>query len=89
VFPQLGHEAAEGCEASHEPMNILDVPGLAYFRDGQNLVGFALMSCSVMMYPRSLPWGTPKVHFFGFNLTLNCLRLLKVSSRLAMRLLLF
>jgi hypothetical protein len=27
------------------------------------LSGFALMPCSVTMYPRSLPRGTPKLHF--------------------------
>jgi hypothetical protein len=26
-------------EASHEPLNVLDVPDLAYFSDGRNLVG--------------------------------------------------
>jgi hypothetical protein len=40
----------------------------------------------VMMYPRSLPRGTPKVHFSGFRLMLIRLRLVKVSSRLVMRL---
>jgi hypothetical protein len=43
----------------------------------------------VMMYPRSLPRGTPKVIFFRFNLLLKQLRQLKVSSRSAMRLLLY
>jgi hypothetical protein len=43
---------------------------------------------SVMMYPRILLRGTPKVHFSGFSLMLNHLRLLKVSYRSAMRLLL-
>jgi hypothetical protein len=52
------------------------------------LVGFASMLRSVMMYPRILLWGTPKVHFSGFSLMLNHLRLLKVSCRSAMRLLL-
>jgi hypothetical protein len=52
------------------------------------LSGFASMPRLVMMYPRSLPWGTPKVHFFGFSLMLKCLRLVKVSSRSAMRMLL-
>jgi hypothetical protein len=38
------------------------------------------------MYPRSLPRGTSKVHFSGFHLMLKHLRLLKVSSRPAIRL---
>jgi hypothetical protein len=39
VFPKPGHEVPEGREASHEPLNILDVLDLAYFCDGQNLIG--------------------------------------------------
>jgi hypothetical protein len=39
VFPKPGHEAVEGREASHEPLNILDVLDLAYFCDGQNPIG--------------------------------------------------
>jgi hypothetical protein len=39
VFPKPGHEVAEGREASHEPLNILDVLDLAYFFYGQNLIG--------------------------------------------------
>jgi hypothetical protein len=50
------------------------------------LLGFASMPGSVMMYPKSFHRGTPKVHFSGFNLILNHQRLLKVSSRLEMRL---
>jgi hypothetical protein len=38
MFPQLGHEMAEGCEASHKPLDVLDIPDLAYFRDGRDLV---------------------------------------------------
>jgi hypothetical protein len=53
------------------------------------LLGFATMPRLVLMYPRSLPRGTPKVHFSGLNLTLKCLRLAKVYSRLAMILLLY
>jgi hypothetical protein len=53
------------------------------------LSGFSSMSCSIMKYPRSFPQGTQKVHFSGFNLMLKRRRLLKVSSRLEMRLQLF
>jgi hypothetical protein len=38
VLPQPLHEVAEGCEVSHELLNVLDVPSLAYLSDGQNLV---------------------------------------------------
>jgi hypothetical protein len=37
--PQRRHEATEGREASHEPLNVLNVPDLAYFSDCRNLVG--------------------------------------------------
>jgi hypothetical protein len=53
------------------------------------LSGFTSMPRSVMMYPKSLLRGTPNVHFSGLSLMLNYLSLLNVSSRSAMRLLLF
>jgi hypothetical protein len=34
VFSQLGHEVAEGHKASHESLDVLDIPDLAYFGDG-------------------------------------------------------
>jgi hypothetical protein len=89
VFPKPGHKAAEGHEASHEPLNILDIPDLAYFRDGQNLVGVHFNAALVDDVPQELPQGTLKVHFSGFRLMLNHQRMQNISSRLAMRLLLF
>jgi hypothetical protein len=53
------------------------------------LLGLASMPHTVMMCTKCLPWGTPKVHFSEFNLMLKHLRLLKVSSRSVMRLLLY
>jgi hypothetical protein len=41
-LPQLGYELAEGREASHKPLDVLDIPDLAFFRDGQNLVRVCL-----------------------------------------------
>jgi hypothetical protein len=41
------------------------------------------------MYLKCLLWGTLMVHFSGFNLMLKDMRLLKVSSSSAMRLLLY
>jgi hypothetical protein len=40
---------------------------------------------SETMKPRSLPLGTPKTHFSGFNLIWNLQRLENVSSRSAMK----
>jgi hypothetical protein len=34
----MGHKMTEVGEASHEPLDILDIPDLAYFGDGQDLV---------------------------------------------------
>jgi hypothetical protein len=79
----------EGREASHMSLDILDVPDLAYFAMAEILLGFASIPRLVMMYPRSLPRETQKVHFSGFSLMLKCLRLAKVSSRSVMRLLLY
>jgi hypothetical protein len=36
------------------------------------------------IYPSNFPEGTPNVHFLGFNIILNLLRLSKVSARLEM-----
>jgi hypothetical protein len=44
MLPQSGHKIAEGHRASHEPLNILDVPDLAYFSDGQNLIGVCFVA---------------------------------------------
>jgi hypothetical protein len=34
----------------------------------------ASMPCSEMMNPKSMPWGTPKMHFSGFSLMFFSLR---------------
>jgi hypothetical protein len=36
--PPTEHDAVDGLEASHEPLNILDIPDLAYFGDGRHLI---------------------------------------------------
>jgi hypothetical protein len=68
------------------PLTLLTWPILAMI---EILLGFASMSCSVMMHPKSLPQGTPQVHFSRFNLMWKRLRLLRVSFRSAMRLVLY
>jgi hypothetical protein len=55
----------EGREASHGPLNIFDVPNLAYFSDGRNLVGVHLDAVLGDDVPQELPRGTPKAHFSG------------------------
>jgi hypothetical protein len=39
AFPQPGHEMVEGREASHELLDVLDIPDLANFCDSRDLVG--------------------------------------------------
>jgi hypothetical protein len=34
----MGHKMAEGGKASHGPLDILDIPDLAHFGDGRDLV---------------------------------------------------
>jgi hypothetical protein len=89
AFSQLGHEAAEGCETSHEPLNVLDVHDLIHFDDSRNLVRVCFNVTLGDDVPQELALGTPKVHFFGFNFMVNRRRLLKVSSSSEMRLPLF
>jgi hypothetical protein len=63
VFPQLGHEVVEGHEAAHEPLTILDVPNLAYFGDGQDLVGIHFDAVLGDDVTHELSLGTLKVNF--------------------------
>jgi hypothetical protein len=78
----------EGRDASHEPLAILNIPDMAYSYDGRDLIGVCFDATLGDDVPWSLPPGIPKVHFSGFSLIMKCLRLMKVSSRSAMRLLL-
>jgi hypothetical protein len=38
MFPQPRYKEVEGREASHEASDILDIPIIAYFSDGRDLV---------------------------------------------------
>jgi hypothetical protein len=77
-FPYPGHETAEGRETSHELLNILDVPDLAYFSDGRDVVGVRFNVALGDDVPQELSPGDPEGAFI--SLMLNHLRLLKVSS---------
>jgi hypothetical protein len=57
-----------------------------FFAMAEILSGFALMPCSVIMYPRIFPWGTRKVHFLGVQLNVESAEIVEVSSKLEMRL---
>jgi hypothetical protein len=70
-------------------LNILDVSDLAHFSDGWDLIRASFDAALGDDVPQKLALGTLKVHFSGFSLMLNHLRLLKVSSRSEMRLPLF
>jgi hypothetical protein len=80
---------AEGCEAPNESLNVLNVPDLTHVSDGRDLVSGCFDFVLSDDVSQELALGTLKVHSSGFNLMLNHWRLLKVSSRSKMTLLLF
>jgi hypothetical protein len=51
---------AEGCEASHEPLDVLDVPDLAYFSNGQDFVGVCFDAVLSDDVPQELTPGDPE-----------------------------
>jgi hypothetical protein len=87
MFPQSGHKMVEGSDAHHKPLNAFDTPDLAYFSNGRDLVRICFNATLGEDVPQKFAPGTPKVHFSRFSPILECLRLVKVSSRLRMRLL--
>jgi hypothetical protein len=68
VFPQRGHEAAGAHEASHETLDILDIPDLAYFSDGQDLVGVCFDATLGDDVPQELAPGDPEGALFWVHL---------------------
>jgi hypothetical protein len=70
-------------------LDVLDVPDLAYFCDGRDLVWVCFDVALGDDVPQEFAPGDPKGAFFGFSLMLKYLRLEKVSSRSVMRLLLY
>jgi hypothetical protein len=55
---------AEGHEAPHEPLDVLDILDLAYFDNGQDLVGVRFNAAFVDVVPQELTPGDPKGPFF-------------------------
>jgi hypothetical protein len=64
VFPQPRHEAAECHEASHEPLDVLDTPDLAYLSDGRDLVGVGFDATLGDNGPQEIASGDPKSVLF-------------------------
>jgi hypothetical protein len=64
VLPQSGHEAAEGREVPHEPLNVLDVPNLTHFGDGRNLVRVCFDASLGDDVPQELALGDSEGAFF-------------------------
>jgi hypothetical protein len=62
---------AEGCEASHELLDVLDVPDLSYFSDGRDFVRVYFDATLGDDVPQELALGDPKVAFFRFSLMLK------------------
>jgi hypothetical protein len=55
---------AKGCEAPHEPLDILDIPNLVYFSDGQDFVGVRLDAAFGDDVPQELAPRDPKGALF-------------------------
>jgi hypothetical protein len=69
-------------------LDVLDIHDLAYFSDGRDFVMVCFDATLGDDVPQELVPGDPEGAFLRFNMMLKRLRLLKVSSRSAMRLLL-
>jgi hypothetical protein len=67
-FPYPGHETTEGRETSHELLNILDVPDLAYFSDGRDVVGVRFNVALGDDVPQELSPGDPEGAFIRVQL---------------------
>jgi hypothetical protein len=64
TFSQPGYKAAEGHEASHKLLDILDIPMLAYISDGQDLVGVCFDAVLGDDVPQELAPGDPEGALF-------------------------
>jgi hypothetical protein len=65
MFPQSGQETSVVREASHEPSNILDVPDLVHFSNGQDFVVVCFDVVHGDDVPQKLvPWDTEGALFW-------------------------
>jgi hypothetical protein len=71
AFLQPGHEAHEGREASHVLLNILDIPDLAYFGDGRDLVRVRFDAVLGDDVTQELSPGDPEGAFFWVQLNVE------------------
>jgi hypothetical protein len=55
---------AEGGEASHEPLYILDIPDLAYLGNGRDLIKICFNAALGDDVPQKFALGDPKGAFF-------------------------
>jgi hypothetical protein len=55
MFPKLGHESAEGCEAPHESLNVLDVLDWGHLGNGRDLVGVRFDAALGDDVPQEIP----------------------------------
>jgi hypothetical protein len=76
---------AEGYEAPHETLDILDISDLTHFGNGRDLVRIPFDATLGDDVPKNFASGDPKVHFSKFSLMLKHLKLVKLSSRSGMR----
>jgi hypothetical protein len=73
AFPQLRYEMAEDREASHKSLDILDIPDLAYFRDGRVLIIVYFDATLGDDVPQELAPGDPKGALFRVQLDVEVL----------------
>jgi hypothetical protein len=77
----MGHKTAEGYEAPHETLDVLDIYDLTHFGNDRDLVRICFDAALGDDVPQKFISGDIKGAFFGFSLMLKRLRLVKVSSR--------
>jgi hypothetical protein len=68
VFPKSGHEPAEGHEASHESLNVLDILDWTHPDDGRDLVEVGFNTAFGNDVPQELPPGDSDSAFLRVQL---------------------
>ena len=79
----FGDESDDVLKSTQEASDFSLCPRCKHVKDGSDLIWIYLYPLSLTIYPKSFPEVTPKVHFLGFSLNLNCLILSTNLSRAA------
>jgi hypothetical protein len=78
---ELRNETAQGGKAPQHLLDPLEVSNRTHSFETATFSGLASMPRCETMYPNSMPRGTPKTHFSGFNFTPLARRQLNVMRR--------